>query len=177
MVQPIRFALFADPVTARPAFDEMASSLLACSSLALEAIFVSSYAGLAQALEAGACDAAWSPPLVAQGLLASAIGRPLVTVGRGGRTSYYSVLLARKGLDTIGTQTLSGARVGWVSKLSAAGYVVPSLYLRSLGLEPNELFASQSFLGSHAAVLRALDDSQVDAMARLAGPAPNRAPN
>jgi phosphonate transport system substrate-binding protein len=128
----------------------------------LEALFVSSYAGLAQALEHGACDAAWSPPLVAQGLLATGIGKPLVTVGRGGRTSYYSVILARKGREAIGAQALAGARMGWVSKLSAAGYVVPALYLRSLGIEPNEIFVEQSFLGSHAAVVRALDEERVD---------------
>jgi phosphonate transport system substrate-binding protein len=162
MTQPVRFALFADSAHATPAFDEMARMIRARSSMVLEPLFVPSYAGLAQALENGVCDAAWSPPLVAQGLLASGVGKPLVTVGRGGRTTYYSIILARSGHETAPAQALAGARVAWVSKLSAAGYVVPSLYLRSLGLEPDEIFAEQSFLGSHAAVIRALEEGRVD---------------
>jgi phosphonate transport system substrate-binding protein len=168
MMHPLRFALFSDSAAARPAFDEMAQMVQARSEVALEAMFVSSYAGLAQSLDRGACELAWSPPLVAQGLLASAVGKPLVTVGRGGRTSYFSVLLARDGIQAGATQALQGTHVGWVSKLSAAGYVVPSLYLRSLGLEPDEIFAQQSFLGSHAAVLRALHESRVDVAATYA---------
>ena len=168
MPTPIRFALFADPVDARPAFDEMAGALRDRAGMSLEAVFVSSYAGLAQTLESGACDAAWSPPLVAQGLLASAVGKPLVTVGRGGRTSYYSVLVAPSGPDAVGLRSLARTHVGWVSKLSAAGYVVPCLYLRSLGLEPDELFAKQSFLGSHDQVLRALETGEIDVAATYA---------
>jgi phosphonate transport system substrate-binding protein len=167
MPTSIRFALLADPIEAGPAFEEMASAVSERAPLTLEPMFVSSYAGLSQAVENGTCDAAWSPPLVAQGLLASGMGRPLVAVGRGGRTSYYSVLLAR-GEGSIGLTALARARIGWVSKLSAAGYVVPSLYLRSLGLEPDELFAAQSFLGSHRAVLRALADGEVDLAATYA---------
>jgi phosphonate transport system substrate-binding protein len=169
MTRDVRFALFADPKDARPAFDEMATLVQASTGLHIEPLFVSSYAGLAQALEHGACDAAWSPPIVAQGLLASAIGKPLVAVGRRGRTSYFAVLVARAdGPPAEGLQGLARARVGWVSKLSAAGYVVPSLYLRSLGLEPDELFAEQSFLGSHDAVARALDEGAIDVAATYA---------
>lgn len=168
MSTPIRFAMFADPVEARAAFDELASGLRDSAALTLEPIFVSSYAGLAQTLEVGACDAAWSPPMVAQGLLAAGTGKPIAAVGRGGRTSYYAVLLARCGTGPVGVHTFSGAHVGWVSKLSAAGYVIPTLYLRSLGLEPDELFAKQSFLGSHDRVLRALEDDEVDVAATYA---------
>ncbi len=161
-MRAIRFALFADPKEARPAFDEMALAIHEGSGLTLEPIFVSSYAGLGQALENAACDAAWSPPIVAQGLLASDVGKPIVAVGRGGRTSYYAVLLARGGADAIGIRALAHARIGWVSKLSAAGYVVPSLYLRSLGFELETLFEAQSFLGSHDRVLRALEEGSID---------------
>lgn len=167
MVTVIRFALLADPEEARLAFDEMAREVRERAPLSLEPVFTSSYAGLALALERDACDAAWSPPVVAQGLLASSIGAPLVAVGRGGGTSYYSVLLAR-GEGPVGVQALSQARIAWVSKLSAAGYMVPSLYLRSIGLEPDELFSSQTFLGTHDAALRALGDGQVDLAATYA---------
>src|SRR5487761_2122019 len=113
MPNPIRFALFADPRDAGPAFDEMAGAMKARVGLTLEAAYVSSYAGLAQAVESGACDAAWSPPLVAQGLLASDVGTPIVTVGRGGRTSYYAVILGRNDGAGVGVRALAGAHVGW----------------------------------------------------------------
>jgi phosphonate transport system substrate-binding protein len=173
MTRDVRFALFADPRDARPAFDEMAAFVQASTELRLTPVFVSSYAGLSQALEHGACDAAWSPPIVAQGLLASAIGKPLVAVGRRGRTSYFAVLVARGDAPPAeGLRGLAQARIGWVSKLSAAGYVVPSLYLRSLGIEPDEIFAEQSFLGSHDAVARALDEGVIDVAATYATIAP-----
>jgi ABC-type phosphate/phosphonate transport system substrate-binding protein len=171
MVRPLRFAIFADPVSARAAFDEMATAVRGASGLSLEPIFVPSYAALSQAIELGACEVAWSPPLVAQGLLASSIGEPLVAVGRRGVTSYYAVLLAAAGRAE-GADALSRARVGWVSKLSAAGYVVPALFLRSRGLDPDELFSEQSFFGSHEAVAQALTQGKVDIAATYATRAP-----
>jgi ABC-type phosphate/phosphonate transport system substrate-binding protein len=170
MSLPVRlaFALSADAAEARPAFDEIADEVRNRSALILEPLFVPSYAALSKALETGACDVAWAPPIVAHGILATGGGKPLVAVGRGGRTSYYAVLLARAGTTGVGAEALSRAHVGWVSKLSASGYTVPSLYLRSLGLEPDELFGRQSFLGSHEHVLRALEKGDIDVGATYA---------
>ncbi len=78
-----------------------------------------------------------------------------MTVQGEGSRSCYAVLLAGAGTNGVGARALARAHVGWVSRWSAAGYTIPFLYLRSLGLEPDDMFARQSFLGSHDGVLAA----------------------
>jgi phosphonate transport system substrate-binding protein len=173
MPHAVRFALFAQPSSiAVRAFEELATHVAATSPLRLEPVWVPSYAALAEAIDRGAADVGWSPPLVARDLLAAHAGVPVVAVERRGHTSYFSVLVARQGFALADVRSLANARVGWVSKLSAAGYVIPSLYLQSLGIEPGEAFAEQSFFGSHARVGRALDLAEVDVAATYATIAP-----
>ncbi|MGZ3477811.1 MAG: phosphate/phosphite/phosphonate ABC transporter substrate-binding protein [Polyangiales bacterium] len=49
-----------------------------------------------------------------------------------------------------------------MSPWSAAGYLVPREVLRASGVEPDEIFRTQTFSGSYDAVLRALLDDEAD---------------
>jgi ABC-type phosphate/phosphonate transport system substrate-binding protein len=171
-VSRARFALLSQVASARTAFEEMAAAVEARAGVVLEPIYLPSHAALARAIEEGECEVAWSPPIVAQDLLASGGARALAAVECERRSSYYAVLLARGGSSAVGADALVRAHVGWVSKKSAAGYAIPFLYLRSLGIEPDEVVGRQSFVGSHERVLEALADGEIDLGATYARLAP-----
>ncbi len=121
---------------------------------------VATYAALYAVMNEGACELAWSPPLVALDLWRCGAAIPLARTVRAAQTVYYSVLLAageRRSLDAY-----RGARVGWVAPESAAGYVVPRLGMRSLGIDADEFFGTRTFLGTHARIVHALINGAVD---------------
>jgi ABC-type phosphate/phosphonate transport system substrate-binding protein len=57
---------------------------------------------------------------------------------------------------------LRGARAGWVDRWSAAGFVLPRVNLALLGIDPRSFFRTETFYGSHRAVVRALMDGACD---------------
>jgi ABC-type phosphate/phosphonate transport system substrate-binding protein len=163
----VRFAIAAERHVAEAAFHELSMSLAAVCSEQIEPVFVADYPALRRAVETDRTLLAWAPPLVALDLMRSAVATPLLAVGRRGRTSYFSALVGTAGkIAHVGQ--LRGVRMGWVSPLSAAGYAVPRLYLRALGLDPAGLFGSETFLGTHERAVRALVDGEVDAIATYA---------
>ena len=164
----VRFAIAARRSLAEPAFRELASAVAYASHVELSPLFVDDYVALRDAMRADRACAAWTPPLVARDLVRASLASPLVAVGRRGSTGYYSALVASRRSGVAHVSELTGMRVGWVSELSAAGYVVPRLYLRSLGMDPRTLFAKESFHGTHEGALLALLDGGVDAIATCA---------
>ncbi len=118
---------------------------------------------LPQILERSPDVVAWAPSSVAFVLDRLRLAAPLLTVVRAGTGQRSSILVARRGIE--GLADLTGRRVGWVSRFSATGYEVPRLYLGSFGVEPDKLFATQRFFGSHTAVAEALARGEVDVIA------------
>jgi len=114
-----------------------------------------SYAELEQRLVAGEVDFAWAPPLVCA--KAEPRARAILKAVRSGKSTYCSALVGReeRGL-TVSAPSLAGLRAAWVDPLSAGGYLLPALYLRAQGCEPDRTFSSQVFLGSYRAALRAV---------------------
>lgn len=53
--------------------------------------------------------------------------------------------------------------MAWVDTNSSAGYLVPRMRIAAAGLDPETLFARQSFLGSHERVACAGLDGDADA--------------
>lgn len=164
----VRFAIAARASVAEPGVRELAAAVAHASQVKLEPLFVDDYVALRETMRADGACAAWTPPLVARDLVRARLATPLVAVGRRGTTGYYSALVAsrRSGITHVGE--LARRRVGWVSELSAAGYVVPRLYLRSLGMDPRTMFASEAFLGTHEGALVGLLDGGVDVIATCA---------
>lgn len=134
----------------------------------VEPIPISTHAGLCAAVESGAVQLVWAPPLVALDLRSWGSAAPLAAVIRGGRTSHPSVLAVRCDEEIETLDDLPGRRVAWVSKLSAAGYVMPRLFLASTCLLSPAAFREQRFLFTHQAVLRALLQGDTDVGATYA---------
>jgi phosphonate transport system substrate-binding protein len=130
---------------------------------------VPSYEGLVKGLREGAIDVAWLPPIPFARLDAEQIVRSLVCAERGGRDGYVAVLLARAESNIHVITDLRGKRIGWVDPLSATGYVVPRMRLAARFPEREQIFARETFFGSHAAVVRAVLDGAVDVGASYGG--------
>ena len=72
-------------------------------------------------------------------------------------------LRARHDINTV--DDLRGKRVGFVSEESTSGFVFPSAYLQSIGIDYKNDFRSYAFLGSHPRATDALVAGSVDAAA------------
>lgn len=126
------------------------------------------YHRLLEALEMGDIDVAWLPPILAG--LAVQRGRvlPIALPVRDGAASYSTALFAREDAPWRSPEELSGVRVAWVDRRSAAGYLVIRAHLRQRGVDLDKAFAADQFLGAHDAVSRAVLDGEADVGATFA---------
>ena len=107
---------------------------------------------------------AWAPPWIAFLLGSLSLATPLLSALRvGDHDSRSSILVARAGID--GLPGLAGSSMGWVSRRSVTGFLLPRLYLESFGVDVDALFATQRFCGSHEGAADALANGTVDAIA------------
>lgn len=127
-----------------------------------------SYVDLAQAVTAGSVELAWTPPLVAAGLVESSAAHVVVVSRRDNSAQYRAVIFARLDSGIRGPADLRGKHMAWVDASSASGYVVPAVWLRTNGFPAEDLFARESFLGTHGAVVRAVLEGRADAGATFA---------
>jgi ABC-type phosphate/phosphonate transport system substrate-binding protein len=162
----LRFAVATTPELGGDAFDELRAMLAVAAGPDIEPVFVPNYVSLYETVHLHAADAAWSPPLVARDLVRVAAADPIATVLRGGIDHYYSALVAHATSEVRHVSHIENARVGWVSRLSAAGYVVPRDYLQSLGIEVDHL--DETFFHTHGRVVQALLDGEVDVVGTFA---------
>jgi phosphonate transport system substrate-binding protein len=151
---------------------ELCAAVAHVSPLQIDTVVVADYEALTDALRRGRCDLAWTPPLLAHGWIRNEGAAGLVAVGRKGGVTYHTALVVAESSAATSLQDLAGARAGWVSKLSAAGYVFPRLLLRSHDIEPAKHFSRETLYGSHDAVAHALASGEADVIASYA--APNR---
>jgi phosphate/phosphite/phosphonate ABC transporter binding protein len=130
------------------------------ADLDLELREASSYEELAKDVESRRIDVAWLPPIVHVRLGANVV--PLGSVLRGGRVTYETALIVAKDSKAKTIAALRGARAGWVDRWSAAGFVLPRVNLALLGIDATSFFRTETFYGSHRAVVRALVDGACD---------------
>src|SRR6185436_19670290 len=117
----------------------------------VEVTVAGSYAELARALSSGQAEIGWTPPLVGARIEASG-GRALVRVVRGGSSTFRAAIVCQKG-KPVDPSNLFGMRAVWVDRESTAGYLLPRAWVRSLGFDPDKVFASERFAGSHRAAV------------------------
>jgi serine/threonine-protein kinase len=121
-----------------------------------------SYSTLIDALCEEEVELAWLPPVAY--LRARQVGpvHLLLALERAEGPAYGSALVAspRAGIQSL--REIRGKHVAWVDVWSAAGYLMPRGVIRGAGFDPEQVFASQTFVGSHAAVLDALEDGRAD---------------
>jgi phosphate/phosphite/phosphonate ABC transporter binding protein len=123
---------------------------------------LSDYTMLADRMSRGVLDFAWLPPIVYL-RLGDELASPLLATRRGTRgTGYETALIVRDDSLLREVADLRGARVAWVDRWSAAGYVIPRLRLQLGGLDPARLFRMETFYGTHSAAVRAVLEGDAD---------------
>jgi phosphate/phosphite/phosphonate ABC transporter binding protein len=118
------------------------------------------YEELAKGVKKGRVDVAWLPPIVRVRLGALVV--PLGSMLRDGRMTYETALIVRSDSKVKTIAQLRKARAGWVDRWSAAGYVLPRVNLALFGIDPPTFFSSETFYGTHRAVVAALLEGACD---------------
>jgi phosphonate transport system substrate-binding protein len=142
-------------------FEPLCAGLSRRTRTPIHVVSVSTYAALPDVVDSGIADVALAPPMVALDLIRWGVAVPVAAAVRRGVTHYQAALATRLG-GAKSIRAFEGARIAWVSKLSAAGYVIPRLWMESQGLDPDRHFREQVFSQSHAAALDALARGRVD---------------
>lgn len=136
----------------------IAADLAPAVDRTVEVAVAGSYEHLEAMLLSGALDAAWVNPLLLARLHAFGASASLQGV-RHGLTTFRSALLARRGHAGA---LEAGARAAWTDPDSLAGYRLPIRHLRTIGLAPEQIFASERFTFSYPAALARLLDGTAD---------------
>ena len=137
-----------------------------CQELGVEASIevAPTYGELERRAAAGEVHIVWAPAGVCARLEPRA--RAIYKVVRQGRSTCRSGLIARAADNiTLSVAKLKGLRAAWVDPLSLGGYLLVADHLRTHGIDPDQVFASQEFLGSHPAAVGAVIHGQADVAA------------
>ncbi len=124
------------------------------------------YNGIIQGLLGGTIDIAG---LGASGYAAIYLQDPdavepfITNVQTDGSTGYYSIALATKDSGITDITEAKGKRLGYADPDSTSGYLVPLTSLpATLGMKPDEFFASTAFGGGHENLVLGLLDGKFD---------------
>ncbi len=120
-----------------------------------------SYKELADAIDDNEVGLAWMPPLPTLDLMSRGVAAPVAIPARQGVTSYHAALVVRKN-GPKSLAELQGRRAAWVDRESAAGYLVPRMFLAAQGFDVLRFFSRELFVHAHAAVVDAVASGDVD---------------
>ena len=87
----------------------------------------------------------------------------LVSHSSGGTTKYQSYIVARSNSKIRTFEQLEGKSFCFTDTNSTSGYLLPRSFLRSKGLDPDEIFSTTRISGNHEAVLEDIIAGKCDA--------------
>ncbi len=118
------------------------------------------YVELAKTMD-GSADIVWLPPALCVRALDRGMTLLLASVRDAG-TQYHGALFVPASSLRYRPEDLDGLRVAWVDADSCGGYLFPRAALAERGFDPKKHFKEEKMLGSHGAVVRAVDAGEVD---------------
>ena len=126
-------------------------------------IIVKDYLSLGEQIQKGTIDGGWFSPL---SYITAAQMTPLVPIATpliNGKDYYNGYIITRNnsGIQTL--QDLSGRTFAYVDKNSASGYLYAKHSIKEAGLNPETIFSSVSFAGSHDQVILGVINGDFDA--------------
>lgn len=139
--------------------DMLATSLSRILGKPVEVVIASSYEDLERRTLGGEADVVWAPPVLCA--RAQPEARAILRSVRWGAVLFRAALVGRAG-DNLVESGLQGKRAAWVDPMSAAGYLLPTSYLRRRGIDPDTVFLTQRFYGSFRDALMAVVDGYAD---------------
>lgn len=168
MSEDVTFAIISNAPAASALLDAVCDELKKKTNVSLKPLVLRSYEKLLGGMQGGNVHVAWAPPLVAIDLEQASAARIGLCSRRAGKADYACALFTKRGSGIEKLADLKGKRVAWVAKESSAGYVVPRLKLKAEGLEPEGLFAEETFRRTHEAVVRTVMNGEADVGATFA---------
>jgi len=158
----VGMAITTDPEATRGLLDQFCEALSDATGVPVKSRAVWHYHHLLDGLADREIDILWLPPIVA--MRAAAVGRviPIALPLRNGSCFYRAVLFARRDSPLETVADLDGVRAAWVDRQSASGYLGIRAHLIAMGLELEEVFGSDLFLGTHDGVSGAVRDGEAD---------------
>jgi phosphate/phosphite/phosphonate ABC transporter binding protein len=144
--------------------EPLAGYLAARLGRPVEVVSTPNYKALPERLISGEIDFANLPPLLYLQTKAKAPNLEiLASHSSGGTTTYQSYIVARSDSKIRTVEQLEGHRFCYPDRYSTSGYIMPREFLRSQGLDPDELFSETNFSGNHAAVMEDIVAGRCDA--------------
>jgi phosphonate transport system substrate-binding protein len=122
-----------------------------------------SYSELLSSVERASAAMAWLPPAVYVQAQEVADVKLLARSVRHGARTFRGAVFVKAGSRATSVEDLEGKHVGWVDPHSCAGHLLPRKAVIDAGRDPDIHFGSQSFIGSHRGVARAVHGGEVDA--------------
>ncbi len=144
-------------VPTRAKLDAFCQALGDATGLKISAYAAPRYDRLLRRLRLGEVELAWLPPVVALGAIPKDAS-PIVLPIRGDQSWFWAALFTRADSQVQSVDDLSQARAVWVDADSASGYLVIRAALRADGINPDTVFAKQTFAQSHDAMVRAVEE-------------------
>lgn len=138
--------------------DHLGAALSRALGMPVDASVTERYEDLESKALRAEVDIVWCPAAVCAKLTEA---QGVYAMVRNGHATYRSALVARKS-DRLTTPTLSKVRAAWVDPLSAGGYLLVVALLESRGIDFARAFATQSFVGTHRAVVEAILHGDAD---------------
>ncbi|MCL6482511.1 MAG: phosphate/phosphite/phosphonate ABC transporter substrate-binding protein [Firmicutes bacterium] len=122
-----------------------------------------SYSAVVEAMCGGAADIAWYGPASYLQARNRGCAELLALAVRHGESVYYSGIFARTKSGINGIQDLKGKRIALGDVNSTSSFNVPVAMMLAAGVNPARDASAIVMAGSHANVLKALSEGQVDA--------------
>jgi len=158
----VGIALTTDPEATRSKLERFCAALSDASGTKVTAHGMWHYHHLLEALASRELDVVWLPPILALRATAQQLCLPIALPVRHGVCTYSTALFTRPGSPIRELADLHDASAAWVDRQSAAGYLIIRAYLRSRGVDLEEAFDHEKFLGTHDAVADAVLEGEVD---------------
>lgn len=162
---PIRFAVGPFQPTAgdtRRAYEPFFTHLAAALGRPFELTVTTDWAGIAVALANDQVDCAWMGPWGYVLAKSRAGAEALATVQYQGKPTYHAIILARPGLKIERfPEDARGMSISFADAGSTSGWLVPSHWFQTQGIDPKTYFKYRDG-ASHAANVMAVATGQVD---------------
>ncbi|MCC6645953.1 MAG: PhnD/SsuA/transferrin family substrate-binding protein [Polyangiaceae bacterium] len=154
--------------SARASAELLCAELGAAAGASISSRLFPSYVALTDAAASGAAAIVWAPPLVALELEARGAATVVACSRRRSGSTYHAALFTRRELRLSSLAELRGRSIGWVSRQSLSGHIVPRAYLIANGVDPDLVCGAQRFYENHSAVVRAVAGGACDVGATFA---------
>ncbi len=154
---------FTSPSDIKNMYQPVLARIFDSLGLKIKIIIVKDYNSLGEQIKKGTIDGGWFSPFA---YITAAELTPLVPVATpliNGKDYYNGFIIARNDSGISSLDNLPGRTFAYVDKNSASGYLYARHSIKEAGYDPESIFSSVSFAGSHDQVILGVINGDFDA--------------